>query len=436
MNGGISPVRAVTLSVADLAAARSLYQDRLGMRPLPEWQWRSPRDVAVARLWGVPEDSGARGVWLEQPGAHSGAIRLVQFSPVSPRSATDGARPYDHGLVQNLDFCTDDTDGAFARLSEAGKPFLSAPGPHAMPWGAAMEACEAQSEAIDGVTLSIARPRGAPRTAFGEASPATGFTEVAVAAQVVADFRRAVRFYCEAFDCVPAADSVLEDPAWIAARHLPPGTRLRLSVIAPKDAVGGKLGLLAYEGDGVRDARSLSEQARPPHRGAVMLSFETDDVDGRWARALLAGGSGLQPPIDLELPPFGPVRAASLRSPDGITIELVESLAGPRGELLRVCGPGAVAEGTQRGFRVPGLGRLLLANVGGHLFALEDRCPHLGGPLSHGAFDGRRVSCPWHGWRVDVATGRVAGAEGLCARRYALRLRDDGVFVRRPDGER
>jgi nitrite reductase (NADH) small subunit len=53
--------------------------------------------------------------------------------------------------------------------------------------------------------------------------------------------------------------------------------------------------------------------------------------------------------------------------------------------------------------------RVVVANVEGQMFALEDRCPHLGGPLSKGVLRGRTITCPWHGWAVDVATGAVAG---------------------------
>jgi nitrite reductase (NADH) small subunit len=47
-----------------------------------------------------------------------------------------------------------------------------------------------------------------------------------------------------------------------------------------------------------------------------------------------------------------------------------------------------------------------LANVDGVLHAVDNNCPHNGGPLSKGTLVGRELVCPWHGWRWDVASGR------------------------------
>lgn len=431
MREAIGPVRAVTLSVSDLAAARRLYEGQLGMRPLAEWEWRGAESPGVARLWGVPEDLSARAVWLEQPGAGSGAIRLLQFAPVSPRAADDGARPYDHGLVKNLDFFSDDVAAAYRRLSAAGFAFPTPPVRYRVPWGGDLVAHEAHSEAFEGVKLSIAKLEGAPRKAFGEAGHGSAFSEVAVAAQVVADFARAERFYREAFDCVPAAEIVVDDPALVAALRLPARTRLRLAFIGPARAVGGKIGLIAYEGTGVADARSLAGQARPPHRGAVMLSFETDDVDARHALALACGAMEVAPPRDLELPPWGGARCSSVRSPDGVTLELVEPLDALAAR-VRLCDASELAPGKARGFAIPGLGRVVAARCGDAFLALADRCPHLGGPLSKGSLEGRLLTCPWHGWRVDLATGRVVGGGGACARRYAVRRVGDALWLRLP----
>jgi len=38
-------------------------------------------------------------------------------------------------------------------------------------------------------------------------------------------------------------------------------------------------------------------------------------------------------------------------------------------------------------------------------FALHDRCPHRGGPLSQGIVHGHRIACPLHSWVIDLETG-------------------------------
>lgn len=50
---------------------------------------------------------------------------------------------------------------------------------------------------------------------------------------------------------------------------------------------------------------------------------------------------------------------------------------------------------------------IALFNVGGKFFALDDTCPHEGGPLSEGFVDGGEVECPWHGARFEIKSGKV-----------------------------
>ena len=61
----------------------------------------------------------------------------------------------------------------------------------------------------------------------------------------------------------------------------------------------------------------------------------------------------------------------------------------------------------------PGTGRtvdvhgawIALFNVNGAFFAVDNTCPHAGGPLGEGSLDGEVIECPWHGWRFNVRTG-------------------------------
>ena len=49
--------------------------------------------------------------------------------------------------------------------------------------------------------------------------------------------------------------------------------------------------------------------------------------------------------------------------------------------------------------------KIALFNLGGSVVALDDTCPHRGGPLSEGEVSGTEVTCPWHGARFDLNTG-------------------------------
>lgn len=56
------------------------------------------------------------------------------------------------------------------------------------------------------------------------------------------------------------------------------------------------------------------------------------------------------------------------------------------------------------------------------VFAVADRCPHKGGPLSDGLVYGHRVACPLHNWTIDLASGEAVAPDRGCVPRYAARV--------------
>ena len=66
----------------------------------------------------------------------------------------------------------------------------------------------------------------------------------------------------------------------------------------------------------------------------------------------------------------------------------------------------AIAPGTTASLIVDGV-PVLLCNVGGTLYAVEDVCTHDGNPLGDGELDGERIMCPRHGAWFDVTTGKA-----------------------------
>ena len=69
------------------------------------------------------------------------------------------------------------------------------------------------------------------------------------------------------------------------------------------------------------------------------------------------------------------------------------------------------------------------------LYALLDRCPHRGGPLSQGLVYGRRVACPLHGWSIDLAEGRAVPPDEGCVRTFPVRVEGGRVLVGLPGEE-
>ena len=68
------------------------------------------------------------------------------------------------------------------------------------------------------------------------------------------------------------------------------------------------------------------------------------------------------------------------------------------------------------------------------LFALVDRCPHKGGPLSQGIVHGHAVACPLHNWQLSLATGQPLGADAGrgCAPVVPLRIEGGRIYLGRP----
>ncbi|WP_435169126.1 nitrite reductase small subunit NirD [Falsirhodobacter sp. 1013] len=67
------------------------------------------------------------------------------------------------------------------------------------------------------------------------------------------------------------------------------------------------------------------------------------------------------------------------------------------------------------------------------VFALDDRCPHKGGPLSDGIVHGHAVTCPLHAWVFDLETGVAQGADEGAVATYPARVDNGRVLI---DAER
>ena len=66
---------------------------------------------------------------------------------------------------------------------------------------------------------------------------------------------------------------------------------------------------------------------------------------------------------------------------------------------------------------------------GDEVFALLDRCPHKGGPLSQGLVFGRAVACPLHNWTVALDSGCAVAPDHGCTPRFTVRVQDGAVLL-------
>lgn len=65
----------------------------------------------------------------------------------------------------------------------------------------------------------------------------------------------------------------------------------------------------------------------------------------------------------------------------------------------------------------------------GELFALDDRCPHKGGPLSQGIVHGNAVTCPLHNWVISLESGEAQGADEGRVTTYPVRVQEGRILI-------
>ena len=85
--------------------------------------------------------------------------------------------------------------------------------------------------------------------------------------------------------------------------------------------------------------------------------------------------------------------------------------------------------GARRVARTKGLDVAVFRNDSNEVFALLDRCPHKGGPLSQGIVFGTSVACPLHNWTIGLCTGQAAAPDEGCTAKFAVKLEDGHVSL-------
>lgn len=97
-------------------------------------------------------------------------------------------------------------------------------------------------------------------------------------------------------------------------------------------------------------------------------------------------------------------------------------------EWIRVADLAATPPGSAQVVRA-GRYDVALFNVAGNFYALENACPHQGGPIAEGWVEDLTVTCPWHAWCFDLRTGDMTLGQFAWIERFEVRVEDDGVFV-------
>ena len=85
--------------------------------------------------------------------------------------------------------------------------------------------------------------------------------------------------------------------------------------------------------------------------------------------------------------------------------------------------------GSRRVARERGIAVAVFRNAEDKVFALLDRCPHKGGPLSQGIVFGESVACPLHNWTIGLADGSAKAPDEGCTATFACKVEGGQVFL-------
>jgi nitrite reductase (NADH) small subunit len=101
-------------------------------------------------------------------------------------------------------------------------------------------------------------------------------------------------------------------------------------------------------------------------------------------------------------------------------------------ELFNWIDIGGLADIPVRGSRVVKTGSRCIAlfrTAENEVYALDDKCPHKGGPLSQGIVHGRAVTCPLHNWVIDLASGKALGADEGSTPTIPVRMENGRLLI-------
>ncbi len=79
--------------------------------------------------------------------------------------------------------------------------------------------------------------------------------------------------------------------------------------------------------------------------------------------------------------------------------------------------------------------RIAIFNANGEYYAIDDECPHVGGPLSDGYITDCTITCPLHAWDFDLKTGQLDGDPDTCVQTYPVRIEGEDVLIALPCDE-
>lgn len=309
----------VLISVTDMDQALDLWATRFGMEVVVR---RRGDDHGLSRLWGLADDDIVDQALLVTPGRQQGGIHLVRFRQPGP-AVREGAAPTDL-VPKSVDIAVHDIQSRFAELEAAGFKFRSKIGRFETDGIVVHEVHMNGPESVNIVFLEMeGKPEHVSIRGYG------------VAPQVIAttpDNLGEKAFFESVLDLDETSYHRFSGPEVERTIGLPPGGALDVRIFGDSDYDYGRLEIVQYEGVKSND---LYSRAQPPARGFLSVSFFVKDIGevlDRAASLQQSRGIGAMraPTRDHGVVEtiFGRARMATLTSPAGLVVLLVEQPKG------------------------------------------------------------------------------------------------------------
>lgn len=97
-------------------------------------------------------------------------------------------------------------------------------------------------------------------------------------------------------------------------------------------------------------------------------------------------------------------------------------------EFVKVASVSEIGSGSAKKVEVNGK-EIAIFNINGQFFAIDEMCPHRGGPLSEGSVEDKTVTCPFHGWQFDVTSGDCFTNPAANINKYSVKIEGNDVLV-------
>ncbi len=319
-----SPVRDGYLGFSEVVVSVSHFGKVPGLTQAGGWELlhAGPGATELHRAWGLKPEARIDEQLLHVPSMPYGYLRFTRISnvPQQPVRPLD-ARPWETGGLWLLYTRSADDAALSHALGNAGWPTVR--GVHGFDFGE-LAVNEVHQHGPDGMVLSIIEQL---KPAIALSAPK--LTHVFNAAIIVRDFNRARDFFVEKLGFKPWMEVEWngDNPGLTLLADLADfqGVKtIKTVIVHPQGENLGSVELIGW--DGAQSGRDFSGRAQPPNLGSLALRFGVADLAAHLDRLRGQGILPVRPVTELTLEPYGRVRLAPIRSPDGVWLEFFEVL--------------------------------------------------------------------------------------------------------------